>query len=789
METGQSHWDAQSLPYDDVKRIWQLFSHPNLDHSDSAYPAFYLEPIYLELNPDYLDTLETETLPRLANKLLEYAGNPNSHVNWLNHEMAGNILCTFDQCLPKTVDGAYNLLTRLPRFPPELPFDEIKDLKGKEIDQAIPEGYTVTAPPGEERSLWVRLKIVSLMDGCTMRMALAIAECPSFSLCYAINRYLNIVARLMDMVYEGRMTYASNSSHPRAITIAYLWTMWQRSVMLFLSAVLTIDTNSTNVGEMLALSFPKLLGRPSIRDAWHGLPTQKSGYMCAWAFELLQASRGSLAFDFRNFHKRFTEAFPNAQPRCTTGYEVCTGSSPESCGRFNCKELVRGDQSLHDEICRGCKRLTWDKSSYLKVTGGRAVDISRQSSKIKYCRADERTLAISHVWSHGQGGRPDTGINGCLHDRYVRLARKYGCASYWIDTVCIPDDHDLRREAIAHINDTFSESKITLICDRDLSSLDAPAGEDDVAQAERLLVTLLVCDWNVRAWTLLEAVRGSHSIHISCAKNELVSIGQLIGNILQKGSIDIAVLALTAQHLRGKSNIRFKVMTASAMLSHRHATRPGDDVVIWNLMCATRAEHISSDPSLFWKSKVGFFLNTGYLMSSAPRLKGVKGFSWAPCTPNVRSTNPLLPNAYPSDGSGSETGRITAKGLEAVWLIHHVEARDDKKYSGRTHDHLDEISIQGQSDAGLNKCWQEVQKLRNSYPRVCLLVAKSQSIGRYFAAEDSQKDFSLVAVAFSDSKTPKIGNTYEDEWTWEGAYEWPSRIPLPKMEWENILLM
>lgn len=46
-----------------------------------------------------------------------------------------------------------------------------------------------------------------------------------------------------------------------------------------------------------------------------------------------------------------------------------------------------------------------------------------------------------------------------------------------------------------------------MLCDRDLSSLNALSGNEEVAQAERLLVTLLVCDCNVRASTLLEAIR------------------------------------------------------------------------------------------------------------------------------------------------------------------------------------------------------------------------------------------------------------------------------------------
>jgi len=790
MEESHPSWDPVSLPHDDVRRIWLRFSHAKPDYGDPAFPPFVFEPTYIELNPEYHATMESETLPRLATLLLEGAGNSQNHIQLLNHAMGAKILCTFDRCLSQTVGKALDLLSRLPRYPLDIPFDQIVGNDHVYLTRAISGDYLVLDQPSGGEISRTCLKVVSLIDGCTMRIALAIAERPTPSLCYTIKRFLDIIAKMVDIVLEATTEQSRDLSSSTLITFQYLWTMWHRSVTLYLSALLTIAAwlDSVQLGELLALSFPNLLGRPAIRDAWRGLPAQRSPYMCSWAFELLGASRGSLAFDFRLFHRRFIEAFPKAQPRCTISNQTCNGGSPESCGRFNCKELVRGDQSLHDVGCRGCGRLVWDKNSYLKVQGGRAVDISYRSSSIKYCNAGGSTIAISHVWSHGQGGRPDTGINECLHVRYLRMAKDNNCSSYWIDTVCIPNDHDLRSEAIHHINDTFSQSKITLVCDRDLSSMPAPSGDRDIAQAERLLVTLLVCDWNVRAWTLLEALRGSHNIHIVCAENKLVSVSEIVQLILQKGNLDIAVLALTMQHLREKTNVRLKVMDASAMLSYRYATRPGDDVVIWSLICSIRASHISSNPEVFWKSKIGFFINTGYLMSTAPRLQGVEGFSWAPRTPNVRSTDPLLPVSYPSDGSGSEVGKIVRNGLEAIWLCHQVEDGDSEKFSGSRNNDFSMVIQHGHRAHRLNRCWLEVQRLQSLHARVCLLVAKSQSFGRYYTAEESQKDYILVAVAFSNEKVSKDSDTYEDTWTWSGAHQWPSIIPMPQMEWERILL-
>ena len=72
----------------------------------------------------------------------------------------------------------------------------------------------------------------------------------------------------------------------------------------------------------------------------------------------------------------------------------------------------------------------------------------------------------------GQGGRPETGINYCLHFRYSEITRSLGCDPYWIDTTCIPNDHQLHAESIAEINKIFLDAKVMLIWDRDIIEID-----------------------------------------------------------------------------------------------------------------------------------------------------------------------------------------------------------------------------------------------------------------------------------------------------------------------------
>lgn len=115
-----------------------------------------------------------------------------------------------------------------------------------------------------------------------------------------------------------------------------------------------------------------------------------------------------------------------------------------------------------------CYRISWDRDSYITTPSPRAVEISYRQDLMQYTKANEKTLAISHFWSHGQGGRPEDGINICLYRRYSGIAKRYACDSFWIDSACIPCEPDLRTEAIKNINTIFQGAKITITCDQDL---------------------------------------------------------------------------------------------------------------------------------------------------------------------------------------------------------------------------------------------------------------------------------------------------------------------------------
>ena len=134
------------------------------------------------------------------------------------------------------------------------------------------------------------------------------------------------------------------------------------------------------------------------------------------------------------------------------------------------------------------------------------------------------------------------------------------------------------------------------MCDRDLMKLEVEAGPYEVQTNERIIAVMLICGWNVRAWTLLESTRGRRRIHVLCKNNTVISVMKALDVVHQRGRIDLANLTLTSQHMlpwfdRLNSSISgydpdllpLGVPEATLLLFNRHPSRHGDVVVIWTL--------------------------------------------------------------------------------------------------------------------------------------------------------------------------------------------------------------
>lgn len=379
---------------------------------------------------------------------LELSRNPTDHLLKLDHKHNELLLCSFQPREPHEtiVERVVQLLSRLPSTPPELGIQAEKRCSGVSDEYFLP----------NTARTWENLQVTSFVSTNTIRLALQMEMAGDY---YWANIFREFVDTLSELLEAALSLAMSSDQDAQALFVlqSFLWMSWQRAVMLQFSYLLDGHLRiGYDYGRNRALF---LEGTGALQTAIRkfGTVNQESNipqYMCKWAFESLRSDRASVALDFRTFFERYTWLYGDRSACClvsSTGTRrQCDGRSPGTCQRFVGRKI--DDQSAHSTICtKKCSKLFWDEQSFRRQTGARAVSIDADNtSSLHYCTASKSTMAISHVWSHGQGGRPEhlehrgTGFNSCLHERYTKLARNFGCDSYWMDTPCIPQDHKLR---------------------------------------------------------------------------------------------------------------------------------------------------------------------------------------------------------------------------------------------------------------------------------------------------------------------------------------------------------
>lgn len=612
------------------------------------------------------DKLREEVCWRLYNGFAD----PLDHISCVDGVFSQLVECKFlrSEVPNGASDHVCHLLRRLPATALELP-----DLP-LTLDSAY--SHTVISEDvGPYMPEWRNLKVATYVTTNVIPAAYFALGYHGFT--GALSDLVNTIADLLSTA--SRLSSSASSEDGRKIWFlvrAFLWTSWQRTSMLYLYTQLASRTiyvfDETRYNEMvLRQSFvaPDI----SIEGMWKGYTWRaKPAYMCGWAFELLRAQLSAIGHDFRRFFMRYSNVFGNRHGRCIVGNQgSCRGDEPDECQRF--KKFSVENQTAHDNGCQtDCGRLVWDEVSYRSISGARAVELvdSPTETRLTYCQASDQTLAISYVWSHGQGGRPEVGygFNKCLHQRYVGIARSLGFDAYWMDTPCIPEDHQLRHEAIENIIRVFAQAKAVVMIDRDLMDIDA--ADLSIEVRETIFITAMGCDWNLRAWTFF---RGRNNVQVLCKGYVTVSLKESVEVVYRTGNVDIALFLHTIPHLlppakhyvprntyRPHNGTGFvDIETSSSYLSHRAASRPGDDVVIWSLLLSDKIYH---DAETFWRSSKGHYLASNFLVSSAPGLK-CRGLRWAPSSPVAQLQKEL------SEGPGPRSWAFTFGGVSEFGAI------------------------------------------------------------------------------------------------------------------------
>jgi hypothetical protein len=748
-------------------------------------------------------------------------GDLGSHLERLDAMFSTLVTCSFqvhrrnltkDDIVGKTCA----LLARLPPQPPELQFQyESKDAKS-DLDSPWPVEYfgaypTVTGQPEEPRSryTWTNLRVLSRPSTNVVRIALFLVmeRSAAFTLTSA---YSDTIVSLLDTVTDFcRQSTTKADAQAWFILQAFLWEAWQQTVMLQLwydaRKQLSLGYSFERHNHLISRETPVVM--PGREIVAHLRPR----YMCKWAFELLRSDLSSVTQDFRGLFEIYEHHFGDRAPRCNLAAgrvrsRLCDGKAPGNCQRFESEGVQI--QSAHDFECPGsaCSFLIWDEHSYRSLNGARAVCLEGTDEKsIRYAPVTGETMAVSHVWSHGQGGRPETGFNICLHRRYTALARSFGCTSYWMDTPCIPTDDELRDEAIAQINSNFVNSKVTMLVDRDLMELDI--NPLTLQAKEAILATIVVCDWNVRAWTLLEGMRGRLKLHILCKDNRVISLVDVLSDVLSKSRLGLVPPCLAIQHYTPTQNEHYKfsdqesVTTeqATCLLNHRHATKDRDVIMIWNLVCGSNK--VVKTAVDFWKSTVGQPLATGFLVSSAPRLKA-RGFSWAPARPNLLPPAAGTPSGkqYPAfDGQNSVAGRIVAEGLKAEWLMCPI--RRSKALPGwfslYTYEAESRVDAYYKVYNGGANSKMDLRNLLNIRAMIAPLLKRYRWVAFLLPALRERLSSGAVFPPQpfpyqGDAKGPLIvvvASNEGNEWEWQFVHEWDIKFQLPEFSLKELLIV
>lgn len=701
------------------------------------------------------------------------------------------------------VERACHLLSQLPATAPDileaLPFSATA-LREYTIQLRSTESSSVPV----QDSCWNSLLVVHYVNSNVLRIALSAAQFDVSGRRPPFDGTLRATMELLKLSLQ----ISSETNHQDAlwsVVCAFLWTSWQRTQMLNLRTLMARQLNGFDYDGIEELNGRGVRTVPEIfklRSRQQLEELHRTPYLCGWAFRSLHNDRANTAMDLRHFHETYRAYFGGRSPICNPGPVQCDGSSSHACKRF--KSTTVTNQSMHDQECGGfCPRLFWDRESFVRVLGAKAVDITNtDTDTLQYCKATQKTLTISHVWSHGQGGRPDgvqpegTGFNLCLHRRYASLATSFGCDSYWMDTPCIPSEKDLRWECITNITSIFAISKKTIVCDRDIMAIDI--SNPTIRVYEHVLATLLVCDWSIRAWTLLEGMRGRSGIYLLCLHNRLIGVHELLKSVHNSGRIDLATLFLARAYLFPPVDITnfelfpgndvstskdleisqgfVSIGEAAALLSHRHATRDADNLLIWSLLIGDLEDE---SPIEMWKRQVGNTIQTGSLVSSAKRIAGHPGLGWAPLQPTAsRRTadhSSLSPKTYPAyDGADTKRGLITAQGLRARWLVHEFPVVVSSAVQERT------------QELPISSLPNPIAEITTHY----LLRYRWGALLQPLPCKGTlQRN---IPVPYPESTSPVVvicGSLDQVNWQWKDIYEWDTSTPLPHFVLKDVLLI
>ena len=138
-----------------------------------------------------------------------------------------------------------------------------------------------------------------------------------------LHKWINFISELLDQTASLPESNDRQDKVGKHILSAYLWTEWQRSMMLLMYYVLgreLQDGYNESWTEILALRGNSAVNRASCAATLDALSNPMSTFIFPWAFEPLKTSRSSLGLDSKIIHQRFSDTHRSQPARCLFGF-------------------------------------------------------------------------------------------------------------------------------------------------------------------------------------------------------------------------------------------------------------------------------------------------------------------------------------------------------------------------------------------------------------------------------------------------------------------------------------
>lgn len=358
--------------------------------------------------------------------------------------------------------------------------------------------------------------------------------------------------------------------------------------------------------------------------------------------------------------------------------------SHKECSNERCLALQTSDENYetkHVNNCSNCRNIDIDQKKICNILRYGSTPViyvetteNEELSRVRIVDFNANSLeyiAISHVWAHGLGNPRKSALPLCqvmrLHSLVGKLSysinKKPQPLAFWIDTLCIPVDPELkefRKLAISRLDGVFRRARQVLVLDADLQRCSRRGSKMESA-------TRIACSgWMRRLWTLSEAVVAEETANAAKVDVQFLEgsvefnavAGRDIFSIFHTETVLPFIFSTFPQfHSRATA---FAFLTRA--LQYRSTSRPEDEPLCLASILGFKSGEIAVIASANTTEERTQLMYT--LMDHVPasilfnRWKKLSnGFRWAPASLFGASMTPLP----------GEAGRCSAQGLHVQY--------------------------------------------------------------------------------------------------------------------------